>query len=523
MSLSSVVPRDRLRRIGYAAASTCGMVLCCPEYDLWWLGFFAWIPMFAAIEGLRPRAAFAYGWALGCATVFWGFFWLTELLTKFADFPLWASAPVTLLFAAYHGLIWAGAAGLLTWLRPRTKAPAYVLAPLCWVAMEAVLPNIFPIYMALGWCWQPLWIQAAEIGSVTAVSAIMVAINAGLYAVLRAFQDQRRIDRGAAMFSLAFLVGTPLYGAVRIHQVQADMDAAKTLKVGVVQGNMSIRELGIATERLRVMADQRQVSATLAAQGAELILWGETAYPHGGMFFRESRHEPPPGHPFRIHEGFDVPALIGTMTRDHTGVEPYAWNTALLLDGEGTILDHYDKVYRLVFGEYIPLVDPAWYLSKIPSASYLNAGGGPHPLVLGDIRLGPFICYEDIIPRYVRETAQQEVHLFVNLTNDAWFGKTREPSQHLGLAVFRAVEHRRGMVRAVNTGVSAYVDPVGRTLHRTQVTDPDVQGPQPAEGFIAEVPLLDPARQTPYGRTGELFNALCILALAGVCWKWPRP
>lgn len=489
------------------------MVLSCPDYDLWWLGFFAWIPFFAAIEGLAPRQALGYGWLIGCSTVLWGFFWLTELLVKFAGFPMWASVPVAFLFAAYHGLIWGLSAAAMAWLRHRTRAPLWVYAPLCWVALEAVLPNIFPIYMALSWCWQPLWIQTAELGGVTTVSATMVAMNVGLYVVLRTAVRERRFDRGAAVFAAAFLVGVPVYGALRMRAVQAQMDAAPKFQVGVVQGNMSIREMGMGSERMRILDGQRRVSAELAAAGADLILWGETAYPHGGMFFRESRHEPPPGHPFRIHEGFDVPALIGTVTRDHTGQERYPYNTALLFDGEGNIQGFYDKVYRLVFGEYIPLIDPEWYLKKIPSASYLNRGSGPKALPLGDIRLGPFICYEDILPRYVRQTALQDVHLFLNLTNDAWFGKTREPSQHLGLAVFRAVEHRRGMVRAVNTGVSAYVDPVGRTLHRTAVTDPDVEGPQAAEGFIADVPLLDPEARTPYGRTGELFNILCILAM----------
>jgi len=512
---------DRVRRLVFAALSTMGMVLCCPDYDLWWLGFLAWVPMFAAIEGLRPRAALFYGWLIGCATVFWGFFWLTELLVKFADFPLPAAAPVAFLFAAYHGLIWGFSAAILTWLRARTRAPLFVIAPLAWVAMEAVLPNIFPIYMALGWSWQPLWIQTAELGGVTMVSGTMVAINAGLYTLLRsAFVEQRR-DRAAGWFTLAVLIAVPTYGALRIRAVEATMAASPTLAIGVVQGNMSIAELRSRRARMRVLESQRKVSAELQAQGAELLLWGETAYPHGAMFYRESTHEPPAGNPWRIHEGFTTPALIGTITRDHTGASKYPFNTAMLFDGEGNILDHYDKVYRLIFGEYIPLIDPDWYLRQIPSASHLDRGPGPKAIPFGSYRLGPLICYEDILPRYVRQTAQQGVHVLLNLTNDSWFGKTREPAQHLGLAVFRAVEQRKALVRAVNTGVSAYVDPTGRVQHRTRVTDPDIEGPQDAEGFIARAPMMDPNTRTPYGRTGELFNLLCVLALVVLPWRWP--
>jgi apolipoprotein N-acyltransferase len=79
--------------------------------------------------------------------------------------------------------------------------------------------------------------------------------------------------------------------------------------------------------------------------------------------------------------------------------------------------------------------------------------------------------------------------------------------------VFRAVEHRKPLVRAVNTGVSVYVDPTGATHHRTRVTDPDVEGPQPPDGFVAEVPMMDAESWTPYGLTGELFNGLCIVGV----------
>jgi apolipoprotein N-acyltransferase len=94
--------------------------------------------------------------------------------------------------------------------------------------------------------------------------------------------------------------------------------------------------------------------------------------------------------------------------------------------------------------------------------------------------------------------------------------------QHLGLAVIRTVEHRRAMVRAVNTGVSVFVDPTGATHHATRVTDPDVDGPQPAEGFVAEVPMMDAHARTPYGATGELFDALCIGGVVAMAWRRRR-
>lgn len=515
-------PRTPRQRTLAALLSTVGMVLCCPDYDAWWLGFVAWVPYFWAIEGQRPWQAMKYGWLTGTLTVLWGFFWMTNLLTKFAHLPWPVALVVATLFSAWHGLIWGLAAWVIAYMRQR-GASLLVVAPMAWVVMEAALPNLFPIYMALGWCWQPLWIQTAEIGGVTMVSATMVGLNAALYRVLATRIDEGRLDRRAGLVLLVWLVGIPTYGAIRIAQVRDDMAAAPKLKIAAIQGNFSIMEMRDRERKLPILRRQQQLTGELQARGAELVVWGETAYPFGNVFFRDSIHDLPPGNPRRVQNGFSIPIVFGTVTRDRTGREKYPYNTAILLDGQGQVAGMYDKVYRLAFGEYAPLVDPDWYLSKIPNAAHIAQGKGPDVLSVttptGTWRLGPFICYEDILPRFVRQAANEGVHVLVNSTNDAWFGKTHEPSQHLGLAVFRTVEHRKGMVRAVNTGVSTYIDPTGAAIEKTRVTDPDIDGPQGAEGVLAEVPMMDPQARTIYGMTGELFNALMGVGLVVIGWR----
>lgn len=522
-------PRTKAQRTAAALLSTVGMVLCCPDYDLWWLGFVAWVPLFWAIEGCRPREAMRYGWLTGTLTVLWGFFWMTNLLTKFAQLPMPVAFVVALIFSAWHGLIWGLAALVIAWLRQR-GASLLVVAPMAWVTMEALLPNLFPIYMALGWCWQPLWIQAAELGGVTMVSGIMVALNAALYRVLATGLDERRLDRRAAVVALAWLVGVPTYGAIRIAQVQARMEAAPTIGIAAIQGNFSIFQMRRREEKQPILRRQQALTAQFEAQGAELAVWGETAYPYGRQFFRDSQTDLPPSSPRKVQQGFSIPVVFGTVTSERgpdgrplIGRGHYPYNTAVLLDGEGRVAGMYDKVYRLAFGEYAPLVDPEWYLSKIPNAAHIAQGKGPDVLTVqtgsGTWRLGPFICYEDILPRFVRQAANEGVHVFVNLTNDAWFGKTHEPAQHLGLAVFRTVEHRKGMVRAVNTGITTYIDPTGRAVAKTAVTDPDVDGPQEADGVLARVPMMDPQARTLYGLTGELFNGLMALGLLVIGWR----
>ncbi|MCX4245958.1 apolipoprotein N-acyltransferase [Paraliomyxa miuraensis] len=522
--------RTPRQRTAAALLSTVGMVLCCPDYDLWWLGMVAWVPYLWAIEGCTPRQAMRYGWLTGTLTVLWGFFWMTNLLTKFAMLPMPVAFIVASIFSAWHGLIWGLSAYVIAWMRQR-GASLLVVAPMAWVVMEAALPNLFPIYMALGWCWQPLWIQTAELGGVTMVSGTMVALNAALYRTLATWLDERRFDRRSAAIALAWIVGIPSYGAIRIAQVEAQMEAAPTLGIAAIQGNFSIFQMRRKEEKQPILRRQQALTARFQAQGAELAVWGETAYPYGRQFFRDSTTDLPPGNPRKIQQEFTIPVVVGTVTtprgpdgRPLIGNGNYPYNTALLIDGQGRIAGMYDKVYRLAFGEYFPipfLVE--WYLSQIPNAAHIAQGKGPDVLTVetqsGTWRLGPFICYEDILPRFVRQAAGEGVHVFVNLTNDAWFGKTHEPSQHLGLAVFRTVEHRKGMVRAVNTGISTYIDPTGRAVAKTEVTDPDVEGPQEADGVLAMVPMMDPDARTLYGLTGELFNVLMGLGLLVIGWR----
>ena len=517
-------PRTRpwQRLVASLLCAAC-MVLGSPDTSWWWLALVGWVPWLYAIEGLTPKRAFWYGWLTGTITVFWGFIWLTELLEKFAGFGLGPKLFIHLLFAAFQGLQWAAPAAAIVWLVRRTGRDVLLIAPLCWVAGEALLPHVFPSYLALMWCYQPLWLQLAEIGGVTTVGLAQLSINAGLYVLLRDYVDRRSINRAAAATFLGWLIGTPLYGAIRMAQVDAVIAESPKVKVGVVQGNFGIYEWSKSRAKYGILHRLQVESARLVAEGAQVLLWGVTAYPFSHTLPRRAGHDLPVGHQRRVRKLFTAPLIFGVVTSDPR-VSPYAWNTAMVLHGDGRLGDTYDKVFPLYFGEYVPLVDPAWYLKMVPAASYINPGDKPGVLEVDGMRFGPLICYEDILPRFARQTAAEGIHAFVNLTNDSWFGKSKEQFQHMGLAVLRTIENRRALLRSVNAGTSVYVDPNGRIVHQTEVTDPDTSetGPLPSDGFVAEVPLIDLAYRTPYTRTGELFNGLVVLLLVGLGFRGRR-
>jgi apolipoprotein N-acyltransferase len=490
------------------------MVTSSPTDGIWWLAFVGWVPWLYAIEGVSPRRAFFYGWFTGTLTVFWGFVWLTALLTRFAGFPPNPAYGIHLIFAAFQGLQWAVPAAVIVWLRQRTGRDVLLIAPLAWTAGEALLPHVFPSYMALAWCFQPLWLQTAEIGGVTTVGFVQLTINASLYVVLRELLRGRGLHKRAALVFAATMIITPLYGAIRMAQVDAVIERAPKVKIGVVQGNFGITQWSSPRHKPLILSALQLESAKREREGAELLLWGETAYPFSRAIARDGSGDLPLEHRWRIRREFTKPLIFGVVTFDRR-VSKYAFNSAMVLREDGSTGEVYDKNFPLYFGEYIPLIDPDWYLKHVPSASYINPGQRPVPLTVGDYRFGPLICYEDILPRFARETARVGVHAFVNMTNDSWFGKTKEQYQHMGLAVLRTIENRRALLRAVNAGVSVYIDPNGRVLQQTEVTDPDAERKMlPADGFVAEVPMIAPEDYTTlYTRTGELFNGLVLLGL----------
>jgi len=201
--------------------------------------------------------------------------------------------------------------------------------------------------------------------------------------------------------------------------------------------------------------------------------------------------------------GFSTPLLFGAITYEgrpgHDGEIDY-YNTALLAAPDGEVLGRYDKNHLLPFGEYIPFADWFPFLKRwLPEAGDYMPGRTVEVFDFDSMRIGLLICYEDIIPGFVRKLAEKGPNVLVNITNDAWFGHTSEPYQHLQLATFRAIENRLFLLRSTNTGVSAVVDPVGRVVQHTSLDD--------AEVITADIAVLPGG--TPYQQFGDLFAWAC--------------
>ena len=178
------------------------------------------------------------------------------------------------------------------------------------------------------------------------------------------------------------------------------------------------------------------------------------------------------------------------------------YNSAYLLGPSGEVLGKYDKVHLVPYGEYVPLRRFFPFLGKLVEAvGDFESGKQGQVLSFNTEKLGVLICFEAIFPELARAAVRNGAQLLVNITNDAWFGTSSAPYQHLSMAVFRSVENHRAMVRAANTGISAFIDPAGRLLDKTPLFQEAVQ--------THSLPLM--REQTLYARHGDLFAIGCIL------------
>jgi len=511
--------------LGLATLSGCLWFLAVTPFDFSILAWFAAVPMLVAIERAGSyRSALFLGWWAGVVETGGGFYWLIDVMRRFADFPWIGAALVFLLFCATRAIIFLLFTAAVCAIRRRIRVPMTLLAPIGMVSSELLVPQLFPCGQWISQAWNPLVIQISELTGPLGVTALLMLVNGALYDLTR----NARAARAPAIAAAAVLCAALIFGAVRIHQVDATVAHAPRLKVGLVQPNFAYTIDGEFSreEALRQLTALQEQSSRMQKQGAQLIVWSEGSFPiavprdFAADFSEESLA--------MIRRGFNVPTMIGAEMYDAARED--AFNSALLLDQHGKVAGIYDKVRLLAFGEYIPGIETFPWLRKFlpQGAGRFTAGAGPAAITMHgpdrrDWRLGPVICYEDILQGFLRGVGQLHPNLLVNLTSDSWFGADTEPWEHLALAVFASVELRVSMVRSVNSGISTLIDPNGRVLQKTYANDP-YRNPRGADSVLVEAPYMAGGR-TAYAAVGNLFAYLClagILIFLAVAWRRRR-
>ncbi|MCO6389131.1 apolipoprotein N-acyltransferase [Aliihoeflea sp. 40Bstr573] len=414
-------------------------------------------------RGLRRLGpAFWVGWLFGFGYFLVGLWWTGNALLVEADLFAWALPLAIIGLPALLAFFYAFAAALakVAWSddigRIAALAVAFALAE--W--LRSVLFTGFP-WNAVGYAAMPVPVAMQSLVVLGAVGMNVLAVFVFSLPALLAGRDHLKLGVMLGIGLVALHLG---YGAMRLSRAEAT-DGAETVAIRVIQPSILQSQKWDMAERDRIFQAHLDLTTRPVEQGdaaPDVIIWPETSVP----FLFSDRPDALAALGAAIN---DDQRLLAGIVRARAGSEGGAdyYNSIVVIDGSGEIVDAFDKVRLVPFGEYLPFQD---FLSRFglrqlaQNIGGFSAGTTRRPLDLGNGISGlPFICYEVIFPG-IAPRGSTDARLLVNVTNDAWFGDTPGPYQHFRQAQFRAVESGLPLVRAANNGISAAVDGYGRVI-----------------------------------------------------------
>lgn len=480
----------------------------------WWLAPCALVPLLSFCTRATPRRAALGGLLALLLHHLVLLYWIVIVLGRHGGLhPVLAGGALLLLafYMSLYGALWAA---LLAWCRLRSRPAApwafFWGAPLGWVGLEWVrgwFGSGFP-WLDLGYvlAFQPLLTQAADLGGHLLLSGLLVLLNMLVFTGIERLRRGQRFQPCRASLALAavLLLCWPIYGAIRLPMVERSAAAAPRQRVAVVQGNIAQDLKWSPAMQEETLHRYETLSLPLLGRDV-LMLWPETAlpfWPDRSPQFARVRALAARGQSWLV---------TGAPTMTEDGASRQYFNSALLLTPTGNLAAMAHKRHLVPFGEYIPLRRLLFFLTPVvETLGDFTVGRRHEPLPAGPARIGPLICYESIFPGLSRDWVDDGANLLANLTNDAWYGRSSAPWHSQAMTVLRAVETRRAIIRAANTGVSSLIAPSGRVLAATPLFEQAV--------LVGELPLF--TERTVFVRWGNWFGPTAlILALFMMCCR----
>jgi len=491
-------------RIFLAALTGAGLSL---SFTGFYLQIYSWVAiglLLILVIGPRPRVAFACGFVHAIAFVLTSVPWIATVLSVHGGLSPAGGWAVLLLIALAWGVLIGGFAWCANRIAARDKTLACVAAPFLWVMFEFVrahLPEISFPWNLLGYpaAGNSALVQMTTITGIYGLSFLVAAFNALIAWADVGSKAQPLRKLGIVGFAAIVVLAVIFVGGKFVPSAEAKHAAR------VVQPNfpeVESYEPNWFAAHSEDMKDLEELSLATSDKKPDLIVWPEAPAPFSWQdvnFAKLSSH---------IAIESQRPFLMGTIEwkpeaspAGHTVQAPY--NSAIVLDGQGQRIFSYDKMHLVPFGEY----EPFPLIHRVVSSVSSEVGGfrkGTNRVV-GTLpngsEFGVYICYEAIYPGEIREFTEKGANLLINISNDGWFGKSAAAEQHLRMAAVRAAENRRWILRVTNSGITAAVDPYGRTY---TLIPRDVRG-------AADLPYDFRTDLTLYARFGDWFAWLCVI------------
>jgi len=495
------------QKIFFSIVSGLLLTLAFPKPGFFWLAFIAFIPFFFAIKNSNEKQSAVYGLIFGLTHFYSLLFWMLYTLKTYGFLPLWLCIPILFLLAFYLSLYTA----FFSWFIVKFSKNMilfFILTPSFWVCLELIRS-----YALTGFPWELLGysqyqflplIQIADITGVYGISFLIMLVNTSLFLLalfLRKNKWQghvvtpKTIINSLCVTTVLFLVST-VYGYYKINQVDKLSHVAESAVVSAIQGNIDQSVKWKKDRQVETVDKYSNLSLAASSNNPDLIVWPETAAPFYYLYNKELT--------YRVTKGIqntNTAHLIGSPSFERVGKKFAFFNSAYVANAKGKVVDKYDKVHLVPFGEYVPLKKFLPFINKLTEqvGDFLPGKKGK-TIKHKNLTLGIQICFEVVFPGLSREAVKNGANLIINMTNDAWFGKKSAPFQHFSMVVFRAVENRRAVARSANTGISGFIDPVGRQLSTTGLY---------IDAHISErLPLLK--KMTFYTLYGDIFAFLCF-------------
>jgi apolipoprotein N-acyltransferase len=454
------------------------LILIFPRFDLTWLAPIALAPLLVACVFERSwKRRFLQGWAGGFVFWFGVCYWIQFVLEVHGGMGKWGGWGTFVLFAVLKGLhmaVFAALAGFVMhrwWAIPASAA--------LWTGLERTHGPFGFAWLNLGNAGidMPAAMRLAPVVGVYGLSFVFAMIACAIALIVL-----RRPPR-----ELAWLLILP-----PIYLLPAPRITPATHRALVVQPNVDSE-----VEWTRELLDHTESQLALLSRthDADLVIWPEMPvplYPSDPAFVRYAA---------QIAQSSHAYFLFGAVGRTKKGAP---LNSALMIDPEGRVLDQYDKIKLVPFGEFVPDVF-SWVNKVTKEAGDFQAGTR---VVVFPNRAGAFICYESAFPDLVRQFAHDGAEVFVNLSNDGYFGTSAAHEQHLELVRMRAAENARWIVRATNDGITAVVNPAGKVTERLN----------PFAELSATMHYGTSSEQTPYTRHGDWFAWGCLGIGIALCF-----
>jgi apolipoprotein N-acyltransferase len=494
-----------LKCYGLSFISGLLLVFCFPTTDLYMLAWFVLVPFLLSLYEKEPKQAFLSGVFFGTPYFFGTLYWIYHSINHYGNISFFPSISIVFILCLYLSLYTGLFALLFSITLRNTNLPSLFIAPLFWVSVEYLRSYVFT-----GFPWSSLGysqykvltlIQLADITGIYGISFLLVAVNgalADIFLIRRRVKDMPLFPLSQTVIGFSVLVIllllTIVYGNMRL----GEQIPGEYVKISIVQGNIEQDKKWEPFFQRSVTETYVDLSHKAAASSPSMIVWPETSVP-----FIFKKDESFTTELLDAQRSLDTYLLFGSILYkgDQKGKTYYS-NSAVLIDRTGNDVYEYDKIHLVPFGEYVPLQKVLFFINKLVVGVGDYAQGNQYSLAETPYgRFAIVICYEIIFPGLVRKFFTDEGDFLVNITNDAWFGKTTGPYQHFSMAVFRAIENRKPVIRAANTGISGFIDSKGRIISKTEIF----------QQVILTRDIKTNNTKSFYTKYGDLFSYLCFV------------